>query len=142
MNNSQLLGNIDSKSDLFGAFASGICLIHCLATPLIFVAQACSSTSSSCDSSPLWWSMIDYIFLVISFVAIHYSTKNTSAKWMPTVLYLSWGLLALVLLNERFSFVPIPHAVIYLPAFSLVVLHLYNRKYCRCEGGMLCSLDV
>ena len=31
---------LTTKSDLWGAFASGLCLIHCLATPFIFLAQA------------------------------------------------------------------------------------------------------
>ena len=98
--------------------ASGLCMIHCLATPLIFVAQACSV--SCCTSGPWWWSLIDYLFLVVSYAAIHFTTKNTSSKWMPYALYGSWGLLALLMFHERFPFVNNPHAMIYVPALVLV----------------------
>lgn len=136
MNNSQFVKTINSKSDLFGVVASSLCMVHCIATPLIFVVQAC--TKSCCETGPWWWSMIDYIFLVISLVAIYYSAKATSLKWMPFVLYFSWGLLAILILHERFPYFEIPHVMVYLPAFSLVFLHLYNRKYCQCKEEQCC----
>ena len=136
MNNFQLVKTINSKSDIFGVVASGLCMVHCLATPLIFVVQAC--TKSCCEAGPWWWSFVDYLFLVISLIAIYYSAKSTSLKWMPFVLYLSWGLLALLIFHERFPYFEIPHVMVYLPAFSLVFLHLYNRKYCVCEKDKCC----
>ncbi|MFT4755321.1 MAG: hypothetical protein ACI85Q_002890 [Salibacteraceae bacterium] len=136
MNNSQLVNTTNRKSDLFGVAASSLCLVHCLATPLIFVVQAC--TKSCCEAGPWWWSMIDYLFLIISLVAIFYSAKTTSLKWMPFVLYLSWGILALLIFHERFPYFEIPHMAVYVPAFSLVFLHLYNRKYCVCEKEKCC----
>ena len=139
MNNFQLANTFNSKSDLFGVMASSLCMVHCLATPLIFVVQVC--TNSCCEAGPLWWSLIDYIFLAISLIAIYHSAKTTSLKWMPFVLYLSWGMLALLMLHERFPYFEIPHLWIYLPAFSLVFLHLYNRKYCTCEEEK-CSINT
>ncbi len=136
MNNFPFTFNaIDTKSDLFGAAASALCVVHCIATPFIFLAQSCSA---SCASKPLWWSMIDYLFLAISILAIHHSAKQTSLKWMPTALYISWGVLAFLILNERLHLFSVFHQALYLPAFSLVSLHLYNRKYCQCEEGECC----
>ena len=137
MNNSQLVTAINSKSDLFGVVASSLCMIHCLVTPLIFVVQAC--TKSCCEAGPWWWSLIDYLFLIISFIAIYYSAKVTSLKWMPMVLYLCWGILTLLILHERFPYFDIPHMLVYVPAFSLVFFHLYNRKYCACEEEKCCA---
>lgn len=122
---------VDSKSDMFGAIASGLCLIHCLITPVIFAVQVCSS--ACCETGPVWWSMIDYLFLVISIFAVYYSAKNTSSTWMPYLLYMSWIVLALFILNERFAIFQINQVINYIPAVSLVGLHLYNRKYCKCE---------
>ncbi|MEM9919501.1 MAG: MerC domain-containing protein [Bacteroidota bacterium] len=122
---------INDRSDMFGAFASGLCLIHCLVTPLIFVAQAC--TTSCCATGPTWWGMIDYLFLGISIIAIYYSAKSTSIKWMPIALYASWLLLAICILNERFGLFHVNQFVNYVPAIGLVGLHLYNRKYCQCD---------
>ncbi|MEM1321416.1 MAG: MerC domain-containing protein [Bacteroidota bacterium] len=141
MQNFQLDGQkaLNSNSDMFGAFASGLCLIHCLATPFLFVVQACST--SCCAAGPTWWSMIDYLFLGVSILAIYYSAKSTSLDWMPMALYASWVLLAILVFNESLQLLPLNHALIYLPALSLVGLHLYNRRYCQCEADRCCTTE-
>ena len=132
MSNIQLTAkSFISRSDLFGAFASGICLIHCIATPFIFLAQA--GMANLGESVPVWWHSIDYIFLVISFIAVYYSALNTTLKWMPVALYSSWALLAMFILNEKLHLFHIDHLFIFVPAIGLVSLHLYNRKYCNCD---------
>ena len=131
---------IERGSDMFGILASSLCMIHCLATPLIFVVQAC--TASCCEAGPWWWRMIDYIFLVVSIAAIYHSAKTTSLKWMPTALYACWGILAFIIINEGVQLLTIPHVFIYIPAFSLVFLHLYNRKYCQCDTEETCCAVV
>ena len=136
--NSTVLPTTNNKSDLFGILASSLCMVHCLVTPLIFVLQA--STVNCSELGPMWWRMMDYVFLVISISAIHHSAKMTSAKWMPKALYTSWGILAFLILNESLHFLPIPHMLIYLPAFSLVFLHLFNQKYCQCETEKCCAV--
>jgi len=114
-------------------------MVHCLATPLIFVVQASSVRCS--EIGPLWWRTLDYLFLVISIAAIYHSAKTTSLSWMPKAMYASWGILAFLIFNEGLNFLPIPHVLIYLPAFSLVFLHLYNQKYCRCEPKECCITE-
>lgn len=126
-----------SRSDFLGILASSLCMIHCLATPVFFVVQAC--TSSCCAAGPWWWRMVDYLFLVISIGAIYQSTKMTSLKWMPKAMYICWGALAFLILNESLSILPIPHLFVYLPAFSLVFLHVYNLRHCRCEEEKCCT---
>lgn len=127
---------ITKQSDNVGALASGLCLIHCLATPFIFVAQTCSA--SCCADAPLWWSMIDYLFIVISFFAVMDSAKKTSKNWMTYGLWTSWGLLVLFTLLERMQWFPMPKAIIYIPALTLIVLHLWNRKHCTCAEDKCC----
>ena len=65
INNDRL--NFTSKSDVIGAFASGLCMMHCIATPFFFIASACSATC--CNTSPIWWQRLDYIFLFVSCIA-------------------------------------------------------------------------
>jgi hypothetical protein len=77
---------IIKKSDVLGVLASGLCLIHCIATPFIFVAQTCSA--SCCSVAPTWWSTIDYVFLGISFFAIYWSVQNTSKNWIKYALWI------------------------------------------------------
>jgi hypothetical protein len=126
----------NQKSDILGTFASSLCLIHCIATPFVFIAQA--GAAVCCEATPAWWKSIDYIFLIISFIAIYWSTKTTTANWIKPLLWTSWALLALIIFNEKFEVLPMPEATIYVPAIALIILHLYNRKYCKCNTNTCC----
>jgi len=124
------------KSDYIGALASSLCLIHCVATPLIFIAQTCTITC--CEATPIWWKFIDYIFLAISFFAIIWSTKTTTITWVKPMLWTSWLALVALILNENLEILPLPEIAIYVPALALVILHLYNKKYCGCVDDKCC----
>ena len=126
-----------NNSDFIGAFASGLCLIHCIATPFIFIAQTCSATC--CETAPLWWTAIDFLFIGISLFAVYWSVRNSSKSWMKYSLWISWALLCLVILNERIELLQLPELSIYFPAIALVILHLYNRKYCKCKDDSCCT---
>ncbi|OSY89270.1 membrane protein [Tenacibaculum holothuriorum] len=124
------------KPDVFGAFASTLCLLHCIATPLLFIVQSCSL--KGCHSTPTWWKTIDYIFLVISFFAIYHSTQTTTSKVIKPMLWLSWFLLFFVVINEKLSLIFLPEYAIYIPALALVILHIYNLNYCQCKTEKCC----
>ena len=126
------------QSDVVGAVASGLCVVHCIATPFLFVVQSCS-VSGVCASGPGWWSFLDYLFIAITFFAVYYSVKNTSKDWMKYALYASWALLTLLIVNEKAAVLPIAESWKYGAAFTLVSLHLYNRKYCRCADDGCCA---
>ena len=133
------INNLSTKSDFFGAIASGICLIHCIATPFIFVAHAgMHQHGHHHGSSPLWWNVIDIIFLIISLGAVYWSAKSSSKTWVKYVLYASWVFLAFLILNEKLEGIHLPEDLIYIPAFSLIVFHLYNKKYCQCRDDECC----
>lgn len=125
-----------NKSDALGATAGTLCLIHCLATPFIFIAQACTATC--CEATPLWWQWIDYLFLGISFLAVYHSTQKTSKSFMKPALWFSWCLLFVVIVNEKLQWLPLPEVLVYVAAFVLVGLHLYNLKYCQCQTNNCC----
>jgi len=125
------------KSDELGAMASALCLIHCVATPFLFVVQSCSM--ASCNETPIWWGFIDSFFLVISFFAIYRSTKTSASAWIRSALWASWGLLLFIIVNEKTAWFTIPEYWIYIPAVALIVLHLYNRKYCQCNANKCCT---
>ncbi|MCG8574633.1 MAG: MerC domain-containing protein [Flavobacteriales bacterium] len=129
--------SLSHKSDSVGAFASTLCLVHCLATPLIFVAQSCSA--SCCSSAPGWWYWLDYLFLAISFFAIYWSGKTTSKKWVKIVLWICWIALLGLILNEKMEWFAVWEEAIYIPSLSLVFLHLYNRRYCQCQEDECCT---
>ena len=120
-----------NKSDNIGVLASTLCMLHCFATPLLFIAQ---TSSASSDTMPIWWKWIDYFFLTISFFAIYRSTQITSKNFMKSALWINWIILLLVILNEKAGLVHLPEVFTYAVASSLVILHLYNQKYCQCKN--------
>ena len=129
---------ISTKSDYLGVTASSLCMVHCILTPVLFAVHA---TSLSCaEISPVWWKTIDYLFLVISFFAIFYTSKKTTSDWVPFALYTSWTALTFFLVNESLHFVNLPHILMYLPAINLVSLHIYNKRFCHCQVDHSCTI--
>ncbi len=131
------LNKINDKPDVIGSLISGICLVHCLATPFLFVAHA--TTSGHGHHSPFWWNTIDLVLLSLSFMAVYFSAKGTSKKWMKYALYASWAFLFFILVNEKLEIFHWAEEAIYLPTISLIILHLYNRKYCKCADDQCCT---
>ncbi|WP_084817543.1 MerC domain-containing protein [Formosa agariphila] len=124
------------KADRLGAVSSILCLIHCIATPFIFMAQ--TSLLTCCSSTPGWWKLTDYIFLAISFLAVYCSTHTTANTWIKPALWISWSLLFFIIINEKATWVSLQENVIFIPTLSLILLHLYNRKYCKCDTDTCC----
>ena len=125
--------------DYLGAVSSGVCLAHCLATPFLFAAH--TSAHAHHGDHPLWWGFIDVLFLGISCFAIYFSIKNTTLTWIKYAFAASWLFLFLIIFNEKIEGIHLVEEIIYAPAFSLIFLHLYNRKYCKCEDEECCTVD-
>ena len=126
----------EKKSDTLGAISSALCMIHCIATPFFFFVSACST--SCCSTAPVWWKMLDYIFLVISFIAVRQSTNSTNSKLIFYGLYASWIGLFLFILNVNFRWLDISDNTKFIPAFALIGFHIYNFKYCQCNIKKCC----
>ena len=54
--------------------------------------------------TPLWWSSIDILFLVLSFYAVYLSSKQINLRTVKIGLYGSWIGLAGIIINENFIF--------------------------------------
>ena len=120
---------INISADSLGMASSSLCLVHCVATPFIFIAQVC--TASCCAGSPVWWKAIDFIFLVISFVAVFFAAKSSSKRWIKGSLYVLFAFLSFFIFNEHAGNLQLHRIFLYVPAFLLFGLHLYNKKYCQ-----------
>lgn len=116
------------KSDIIGAAASGLCIIHCLATPFIFAVQ--SYTINQChDAGPAWWGFLDFLFIAISLFAIYQSSKHSNKLWLKYGLIWTWVILSLLLLNERIAIFELSTWYKHFTAGVIIVLHIYNLKY-------------
>ena len=125
--------------DKIGIISSSLCMIHCIGTPFIFIAKACSV--KCCSEAPIWWLMIDYLFLIISFIAIYYTTKKPTKPWLNISFWIAWVILLLATLEHSFSLSIIPKYFIYIPATIVVALHFYNLRLNRCEDEN-CKLSL
>jgi len=122
-----------SKTDYFGILASGLCLIHCFATPFIFFVKSCSATC--CAETPIWWKLIDYIFLFISLITVRHAVKTSISGVVKLGLGISWTLLMLLIINDSFIIFKLNENLLLIPACSLIAFHFYNIKFCECKKG-------
>ena len=128
--------NLNINSDAIGAFASGLCMLHCLATPIFFIASACSSTC--CTNAPLWWQWMDYLFLAVSFFAIYHTSRSTAKVWVIQGLWVNWAILFFFIINVNLGWFQLAENLKFIPAFALVFLHMYNLRYCQCSSNECC----
>ncbi len=131
------MSSLSVKTDKLGAIASFLCMIHCCATPFLFVAQACSHTC--CSSAPGWWRGIDFAFLIISFMAVARSVQSSSSQIVRIGLCISWLVLGGSILSEWFMPSLFSEWAKYSGALSLIGLHLYNMKFCQCTDDGCCA---
>ena len=117
---------IKQKPDSIGAVASTLCMLHCIATPLIFIAQA--GTLNCCGTPPTWWRLIDILFVIISFFAVYSSTLKSKNKVISISLWFFWSFLFFIISNEKIVWFQLNENLIYIPAIALTILHLYNRR--------------
>ena len=123
--------------DSVGIIASTLCAIHCIVTPFLFIAKACTATC--CSDAPSWWLMIDYLFLIISFIAIFFISKNLSIKWLKNAFWISWIVLLFTIVNHSINITYLPKNFIYIPSILIIILHFYNLQFCKCQNETCCS---
>ena len=127
---------IIEKSNSVVIIASFVCLIHCISTPFIFIAKVCTTTC--CDSATPWWVSLDYVFLVVSLIAVYQSSRSSNNRFIVIPLWFSWLILLFVLLNEQIKLVSLFDYAVYIPTISLIILHIYNMRYCKCNSSKCC----
>ena len=124
--------------DTVGAINSSLCVAHCFATPFLFLTQAQTSLVEL-SSVPLWWQLLNYVFIIVSFFAVKRTVKNSSNELVKSLLWVSWVLLSALILNEEFEIMHMPELLTYFAGISLASLHIYNLKYCQCKDGECCN---
>ena len=128
---------IDVNSDHVGVTASSLCMLHCFFTPLLFLSQATTVTLN--QNIPFLWQSLNFLFLLISLLAIYHTVKNSSRLSVKVLLVSSWLILTSLIINEFFEISSIPELYTYASSTSLAGLHVYNLKYCRCDDDNCCK---
>ncbi|MBX2844422.1 MAG: MerC domain-containing protein [Flammeovirgaceae bacterium] len=120
-------------ADQIGITGSIICLIHCLAVPVLALI---GSGLSAGGSHYHWFEGDEYFFVAISFSAVYFASRNTQSNLIKIVLWFFSVLFALSISLSHHS-----HEynwLIYLSHFStvcLIIAHFINIKSIRKQAS-------
>lgn len=117
-------------ADFVGIASSSICLVHCIATPILIVC-----TKNCCDENPV----LKYTFLIVAFISIFKTTENATKTKTALLLWVSfWGFLFSTLFQEEYNWL---HYLAYFFSASIIVGHILNIKYCKQCKNNNCNED-
>lgn len=115
-----------SKSDLLGISSSSLCLLHCLAFPLILsIGYLFNYTLTG------HWHAMDYLFVVLGVAAVWASARKTSFPMLKlgfwlTILVFSFS----ILFHDQWSWMIYVSASASLVLIALHILHWRSHYKC------------
>lgn len=116
---------IDKKADYIGIAGSVLCLIHCIAAPVLVM----TSSLFRDDTLRVGFLSLDYLFIGVNIVAVYLATRHYTSTAIRRAL---WGFLALFttgLLLEDVA--PVFQYIAYVASAGLVLSHLTNLRQHR-----------
>jgi len=106
-------------ADFIGIASSSICLVHCIATPLLIAFGLKLFTEPA----------FTYLFLILSFVSIFKATEKITTTKIALLLWVSfWGFLFSTLFHEEYEWL---HYTSYLFSVLIIIGHILNIKHCK-----------
>nr|NKQ94605.1 MerC domain-containing protein [Escherichia coli] len=73
------------KADYVGITGSVLCLIHCIATPMLLMSSRLLQTN---DHLRIGYLSLDYIFVAVNIAAVYFATRHYAS---PGVRRSLWG---------------------------------------------------
>ena len=117
-----------STSDYVGIASAVICMLHCIAAPLVFGAANHAHHHWDFVLAEQW----NYVFLALGFVAVLWSTRHAHGKVIKWALWITYAALAMAILMESFAEELHLHFLVYGASTALIVAHLVNlRKHIK-----------
>ena len=125
--------------DYLGIAGSGLCLIHCLAMPVLFFVQN-SLGRDLLKGMDLENIYLDYLFIALCFFAIFSVTKNSNSRKTIVSFWFFFLLFSIsILFEEDFEYL---NFVGYGASLGLIITHIINInhiKKCQIENSPLPS---
>jgi len=116
------------NADILGLCSSILCLLHCLFLPLFLILQPVLFSFVEEWQANEWWEYLDFVFLLISCLALVLAIKRVSKK-RKILFFLAYVIFAFgILLGEKWIILS------YIGSVGLAVLHLKNyqeHKHCK-----------
>lgn len=107
------------KVDISGIASAGLCVIHCLLTPLFFTLNTFQVLGTS-----VFWNLLNYVFLLLSFCAVYRCEHTAGSNVLKIVQWASFVALAIsVLFHDDYILL---QPISYIASGILVVTHFIN----------------
>lgn len=122
--------------DYLGIAGSGMCLIHCLAMPILFFVQN-SFAKDLLKGLDLENIYLDYLFVLLCFFAVFSVTKHSDSWKINASFWLFFTLFSIsVLFEEDFEHLDF---LGYGASLGLIITHIINinhEKKCQIENSL------
>jgi hypothetical protein len=113
-----------STADLMGISASVLCLIHCLAFPLLISFGFFFGAMD--EHGHEHWHWLDYLFIGMAIIAVFFAAKNAHNYWIKVALWITVLLFSgAVLLHEDYPQMLFVSATL---SIVLALIHTINWK--------------
>ncbi|MFY0674449.1 MAG: MerC domain-containing protein [Bacteroidia bacterium] len=111
--------NFTHSYDKIGIWSSLLCIVHCLAVPVVM-----AYTNNSIDlHHNMWWDLLQVFFVLIGFWAVRHAVGHVKITWIKIAFWVSFiVLVASIFMHHSF----IGEVLNYTAAGSLVGLHTLN----------------
>lgn len=115
-------------ADKLGIASAVICTIHCLVVPMLFLLKYWWTNTTGkalfgTSGLPSWWETIDYLFLIVGFVAVYHASAHASGRYIKLSLWLFWLCLAIAVVFEHTL-----HWMAYIASIGLITTHFINIR--------------
>lgn len=115
-------------ADKLGIASAIICAVHCLVIPAIFLikyswADSVTSVHAGHEVLPYWWHALDYVFLIIGFVAVFHASTHAAGRGIKFALWFFLACLAVAVVFEEQL-----HWMAYVASAGLVTTHFINIR--------------
>lgn len=119
------------SADIMGISASIMCMIHCLALPVLisvgFILSPVDNHIHEHDHVHFNWHWIDFLFVALALWAVYFAVKSTQSKSIKIALWVAVSIFSIgVMFHDVF------HWMLYLSligSIGLVVIHIINWKF-------------
>lgn len=114
-----------NKADYMGIAGSVLCLIHCIATPLLLAGSALTPHRHL----TIGFLSLDYLFIGVNAIAVFFATRHYA---QPAIKRALWGFLLLFTVSLLLEHtIDVFHYVGYVASAGLVITHLINIRQHR-----------
>lgn len=116
--------NFTQSHDKIGIWSSLLCIVHCLAVPLVLAA-----TNGVDLHHNMWWDALQVGFILIGFWAVRHAVKHMEYTWLKVAFWITFGALATSVFIHSHSL--LGNILNYGAASLLIVLHSINLYLSR-----------